>query len=173
MMIKRLQMDNPQEYSSAWHHKLSDSGDAVMRGGGHIVLLPSNSRQSSFMERKTRSRPASFADQAVIHCVSPLEPLDDAPKSLGFPCTPRRSVSQMDGSYSPVTTPAWMKPFHLVDEEKSIYFHVHGEDWRDHALCMQCFRRHGNFHRMLSEGCEVCGQEEVLKSHYWEFPDRE
>jgi len=173
MVVKRLRMGSPHRNPAARHHNLSDGGDTIMRGGGPIVISSSHLQRSSFTERRTHSRSGAFAEQSIIHRVSSFRRLDDAPRSPKLPSTPRRTVSRMDGSDSSATTPAWMKPFHLVDDDKSIYLNVHGEDWRDHALCLQCFRCHGSFHRILSTGCEVCGQVDILKGHYWELPDRE
>lgn len=172
-MLKRLRVDSPHRQLSDRQHSFSDGGDTMMRGGGPIVISSPHPQQHNFRERKLHSCSTSFAEQSVVHRPSSFRPLDDVPRSLRFPATPRRSFSPMDGSASPATTPAWMKPFHLVDEDKSIYLNVHGEDWKDHALCLHCFRRHGNFHRMLPYGCEVCRQDEILKGHYWELPDRE
>jgi hypothetical protein len=33
-----------------------------------------------------------------------------------------------DSVPSPLPTPAWLRPFHLVDDEQSIYMNRHGED---------------------------------------------
>ncbi|KAJ4299048.1 hypothetical protein N0V90_004292 [Kalmusia sp. IMI 367209] len=86
------------------------------------------------------------------------------------PATPRRSPTSEHDNGSPGGTPAWMRPLHLVDDDVSIYKNVHGEKSQDRPLCLFCFRQHGNFHRILQHGCEVCGQEEVLEGHYWEAP---
>jgi hypothetical protein len=50
----------------------------------------------------------------------------------------------------------------------SIYKNVHGEEWKQNSLCLDCFRRHGSFNRILTYGYEVCGSDEMLDSHYWE-----
>jgi hypothetical protein len=144
-----------------------------MRGGGSIILPSARPQQSCSIELKHHLCPASFAEKHAADRASSFRLLDNNLQTLQSPCTPRRSFSPMDGSISPATTPAWMKPFHLVDDDKSIYMNIHGEDWKYHPLCLDCFRRHGNFHRILVRGCEVCGQDEILKGHYWELPDRE
>ncbi|KAF2679810.1 hypothetical protein K458DRAFT_393651 [Lentithecium fluviatile CBS 122367] len=172
VMLKRIRIGSPDGRLSDRQHSLSDGGDTIMRGGGPIVISSAHPHQSGPVERNAR-RSASFAEQSVARHISSLRHLEEVSQSPGYPSTPCRSYSSIDGSASPSTTPAWMKPFHLVDEDKSIYMNVHGEDWRDHQLCLQCFRRHGNFHRMMPYGCEVCGQDEILKGHYWELPDRE
>jgi hypothetical protein len=65
--------------------------------------------------------------------------------------------------------PAWMRPMHLVDAGgKSIYTNVHDDGPIRHALCLWCFRAHGNFQKVHRHGYESCGRKEVLDSHYWE-----
>lgn len=75
------------------------------------------------------------------------------------------------GNSPSMLTPSWLMPLQLVDDEKSIYMNRHGEDWKDHPLCLHCFRQHQNFHRVLRDGCEVCGRDKILKSYYWEVPE--
>ncbi|ORY17443.1 hypothetical protein BCR34DRAFT_596917 [Clohesyomyces aquaticus] len=90
------------------------------------------------------------------------------------PVTPQQSTPDR-GYFSPVQTPAWLRPLHLVDDEKdrSIYMSRHGDESKDHPLCLYCFRRYGAFHRIVRDGCELCGREDILESHYFENPERE
>lgn len=71
--------------------------------------------------------------------------------------------------------PAWMRPMHLVDTGgRSIYKNAHDDGPIRHALCLWCFRTHGEFCKVHRHGYETCGCTEVLDSHYWEddtWPD--
>ncbi|KAL6709821.1 hypothetical protein ACN47E_000606 [Coniothyrium glycines] len=90
------------------------------------------------------------------------------------PITPVRSTSRRSSvpANSPLSwaleTPPFARPLHLVDTDISIFKTTHGEQWRDHALCLHCFRRQGRFSRVLTYGYEFCGREEALDSCYWE-----
>ena len=88
------------------------------------------------------------------------------------PATPRRSSMPQGLPSSPPEseTPSYARSLHLIDTDISIYKATHGEAWLENSLCLKCFRRGGAFHRVLSHGYEVCGSEEVLKSHFWEDP---
>ncbi|KAL5394975.1 hypothetical protein PMIN06_003280 [Paraphaeosphaeria minitans] len=83
------------------------------------------------------------------------------------PATPRRSLTPSE-SGSPGGTPTWARPLHLVEDEFSVYKNVHGNKSHEHPLCLYCFRQHGDFHRIVNNHCEACGQGEVLEGHYWE-----
>lgn len=85
------------------------------------------------------------------------------------PATPRRSPTPSDGG-SPGDTPAWARPLHLVEDDFSVYKNVHGEKAQEAPLCLYCFRRHGEFRKLIDERCEGCGGREVLEGHYWEAP---
>jgi hypothetical protein len=50
----------------------------------------------------------------------------------------------------------------------SIYKHAHGDEWKRNLLCEPCFRRRGQFQRILTHGYEACGLDEALNSHFWE-----
>jgi hypothetical protein len=68
----------------------------------------------------------------------------------------------------PAETPIYARSLHLIDTDVSIYHKTHGDQWREHSLCLHCFRQHGSFNRLGKHGYEVCGNDEALKSHYWE-----
>lgn len=153
-------------------YSLSDNiHPTTMRGGGTEGKFSPRARKTS-LERIVRSHSASFGlpSDGIPAPLSTFQPVVDYRPHAALPSTPHRSLSPVDGSASPDCTPAWMRPLHLVDEEKSIYQNIHGEEWRDHPLCLYCFRQHGNLHRILQFGCEVCGRGEVLRGLYWEFP---
>ncbi|KAF2259520.1 hypothetical protein CC78DRAFT_571842 [Lojkania enalia] len=59
------------------------------------------------------------------------------------PLCPSSASPSAPYSYSP--TPAWMRPFHLVDDDKTIQKNVHGEDWKTHPLCVIAFVDTGLF----------------------------
>ena len=157
-------------------HKLSHSetlpgsANALWATSEHAPIV---TQKSDYVERRAPLFSLECDAPSTTPTFSSFRPL---PNQTPPPETPvRGSTEQLyDGSMaSPATqTPAWMKPFHLVNDEKCIYMSRHGEDWKNHALCLYCFRQHGNFHRILGEGCEVCGREDALESHYWDVPDR-
>lgn len=142
-------------------------------------------RTSSFTERRSVNKTSDSDTHSLVAnplpYVSSFRPtkatshdttLAETPK----PETPVRQTP-FDGCNSVVTSPsvqttAWMEPFQLVDDERLVFLNRHGEEWKNHALCLYCFRRHQTFHRLLKDGCEVCGRQEVLESHYWETPER-
>jgi hypothetical protein len=171
MMLKRLRMGSPHGSPPARQHHRSDGSEASMRGGGPIVVTSLYPRQSDLREPSTHSRSASLAERPISRRTSAFQLFDNSAQSARRPSTPRRSASRLDGSDSPATPPAWMKPLQLVDGDQAIYFNSHGDDWKDHALCLHCFRLHGSFYRVLSSGCEICGRDELLKGHYWEQPN--
>jgi hypothetical protein len=90
------------------------------------------------------------------------------------PVTPvrlsRRHTSMVDREESPLPaeTPIYARSLHLIDTDVSIYQKTHGDEWRENSLCLHCFRQHGDFRRLGKHGYEVCGDDEALKSHYWE-----
>ncbi|KAF2117262.1 hypothetical protein BDV96DRAFT_598178 [Lophiotrema nucula] len=132
------------------------------------------SRTATFTERDPSrddadSIPVGLARKPTL---SSFRPNAATPQGHYEFTTPARNSQDPIHNPFPVSpdapTPAWVKPFHLVDDGKSIFKNIHGEDFNDHPLCLHCFRGHGSFHRILQEGCEVCGREDVLKGHYWE-----
>lgn len=132
------------------------------------------SRRSSGSDQTTPTLTSSISTRRKpsLARLSTFSSVEERPKRSPPPSTPQKPFSPASGMGSPAATPAWMKPLHLVevDDDKSIFMNVHGEEWRDHSLCLYCFRQHGNFHRVQRYGCEVCGREEILKNHYWEEP---
>lgn len=151
----------------------SDLGPTTrMRGGGGPGASVKLFRTSTFIERRdSLDNPVRVqSSMGSSHvAVSSFRPIADVSQDALAPATPMRNYTPPDDSVaSPAYTPAWMKSFHLVDNEKSIYMNVHGEDWKDSPLCLYCFRQHGEFHRVLPDGCEVCGREDILERHYWE-----
>lgn len=143
------------------------------------MVLPTSMKDGSSDDNQILLRSATFTERASAQHRSSIEYSSPGPSSFrpdiatpqGIPTrpvTPRHGLITYVDSPSPTPTPIWMKPLHLVDNEKSIFMNVHGEDDRPRALCLHCFRQHGNFHRIRTDGCEVCGREEFLKDHYWE-----
>lgn len=128
-------------------------------------------------------RDASFIERAPSDChsyeahtlpeLSSFRPDITSPQGLA-PRTPIRSSARRTSMpitspyFSPAETPSFARPLHLVDTDISVYKTAHGEEWKENSLCLYCFRRHGSFNRVLTHGYEVCGREEVLKSHFWE-----
>lgn len=102
---------------------------------------------------------------------SPLYDIRATPKhayKFFAPVTPCRSPIPSE-EQRPVETPTWARPLHLVEgDDFSIYKNVHGDKAREHPLCLYCFRRHGEFRKMIRHHCEVCDQTEVLEGYYRE-----
>lgn len=134
-----------------------------------------SSRDSAFIERRPPTIPTSF-DLSRLASISSFRQTASMSQGHLPPSTPTRNDSNSSRNSSAgsptMPTPTWVKPFHLVDEEKSIYMKKHGDDWRDNPLCLYCFRQHQSFNRILQYGCEVCGREDALESHYWEVNER-
>jgi hypothetical protein len=82
--------------------------------------------------------------------------------------TRRSSMIEQDQSPKLADTPIYARSLHLIDTDISIYKKDHGDKWREHALCLYCFRRHGGFNKLREHGYEVCGRDEALESYYWE-----
>ncbi|KAF2798780.1 hypothetical protein K505DRAFT_357163 [Melanomma pulvis-pyrius CBS 109.77] len=151
----------------------SDLGPTMrIRGGGgpgaslELFQTPTFTERCNFVDSPIRVQ-SSMRPSLVA--VSSFRPIADISQDDPAPATPMRNYAPPnDSTASPAYTPAWMKSFHLVDNEKSIYMNVHGEDWKVSPLCLYCFRQHGEFHRVLPDGCELCGREDVLERHYWE-----
>lgn len=101
---------------------------------------------------------------------SPLYEFRTTPKHAYTPfrpSTPRRSPTPSDAD-SPSAAPAWAQPFHLVEDEVSIFKNAHGDRAQENPLCLHCFRQHGEFRMMVERHCTVCGRNEILEGHYWE-----
>ena len=128
------------------------------------------------------SSPTPTDPALTLTLASPLSPLpEETPSSppnefrstpkhayTSFrPSTPRRSRTPSD-AVSPAATPAWARPLHLVDDEVSILKSVHGERAKEHPLCLECFRLHGEFRGLKGGRCEWCGGRDLLGGHYWE-----
>lgn len=146
------------------------------------ALPPVPLRGHSFTERQQamadsrRSSISSAMDpvEAVLATISSSRPSTALPQGSPIPSTPVRQVSiASDSDMSPTgQTPNWARPLHLIHDDRTISMNVHGEDWKDHPLCLYCFRQHGQFNAVLRDGCEVCGRDVVLEGHYWETPGR-
>ncbi len=89
---------------------------------------------------------------------------------LGRPSRRPTGTPPIDGATAQIPdTPAWMRSMHLVDAGGlSIYMNIHDDGPIRHALCLWCFRTHGDFCKVHRHGYESCGRTEVLDSHYWE-----
>jgi hypothetical protein len=86
------------------------------------------------------------------------------------PVRPSRRVPlvEQEESPPPAETPVYARSLHLIDTDVSIYQKTHGDEWRENSLCQHCFRQYGEFNRLGKHGYEVCGNDEALRSHYWE-----
>ena len=108
-----------------------------------------------------------------------------APVMASLSRTPRQRSTQRRPSASPEPpeTPSFARSLRLFDasvavrsdglgnewmHDISIYKNIHGEEWRRNSLCKHCFRRSGQFSRIMTYGYESCGRDEELDSHYWE-----
>jgi hypothetical protein len=112
------------------------------------------------------------------HClpaVSSFRPEPMGPQGVPLisvkPTRPISHVSSIfehsDDTAHPQPTPCG-ESLKLVDGDMSIYRNSCSSQWRECPLCLYCYRQHGSFNRIGENGCELCGREEVLESHYWE-----
>jgi hypothetical protein len=141
-------------------------------------------KTASFTERGSFSSSNTSRTSSVAHPLAPISSFRPTeataqgtvpPKKVKLE-TPLRQIP-FDGSNSVVTSPALpdptpIQPFQHLDNDRLIFINKHREDWEDYALCLDCFQRHQNFHRVLKHGCEVCGKDDILESKYWETPGR-
>jgi hypothetical protein len=140
-----------------------------------------------FIERAAAppSNPSSPQDQ--LPELSSFRPIiiacPDAPEAPPRPRTPTRPMTSTPEPPEPPETPSFARPLHLTDSsivvaksalgdewvnDISIYKHVHGDEWKHNSLCESCFRRRGQFQRILTHGYESCGSYSALDSHFWE-----
>ncbi|KAH6629079.1 hypothetical protein C7974DRAFT_453644 [Boeremia exigua] len=128
----------------------------------------------AFVERACTASVLDMPTNDAPPELSSFRPIDAGPQRQSRLGTPIPNLTR--ASTGPVRdTPAWMRPLHLIDTGgRSIYKNVHDDGPIRHALCLWCFRTHGDFHKVHRYGYESCGRAEVLDSHYWEddtWPD--
>jgi hypothetical protein len=85
--------------------------------------LPPDIRSAFTPRRNSLSELATKVQRAVM---CPREQ-DASPPGAPHPETPPGNPYDRSPLDSPMSTPGWMKPFQLVDDEKAIYKSTHGE----------------------------------------------
>jgi hypothetical protein len=150
-------------------------------------------QNTEFIERAALAPFCSYNPQDQLPELSSFRPVTTtspgAIESPPRPKTPTWASAQgrsATSSPEPRETPSFARPLHLTDSSIivaknaqgdewvnniSIYKYVHGDEWRRNSLCQPCFRRHGQFQRILTHGYEACGLYEALDSHFWEPSD--
>lgn len=144
-----------------------DTDDIMVDNGGIKVMSDRNNRQEEYIQlspSSSSSRINSTSPSPSNHVPSPRSVRGEA-RGSPIPTTPRHSHVSPSGSQSP-GTPAWMQPFQLLEGEKPVFLQIHGQEERDNPLCLQCFRSRGELNTVLRDGCESCGEMEILKGHY-------
>lgn len=129
----------------------------------------------SIVSKHTRSPNRSdstlYRDERPESIPSPSSGLQTTPihaYKVPLPGKPCLATTPDDRNDSPSSTPPWMQSLHLVDNDVSYYKTIHGNESQEHPLCLWCFRQQGNFHKILSHGCEVCARGEALEGHFWD-----
>jgi hypothetical protein len=150
-------------YSTPWRRSIGGDNRDLVRDSGFTERRPAPVEHISSLPTSVLPELSSFRPQAV------------GPQGVRpIPTTPIRSVTrkfstvEREPSPETVETPIYARSLHLIDSDISIYKQDHGEQWRESALCLHCFRRHGGFNKLREHGYEVCGRDEALESHYWE-----
>ncbi|KAF2624541.1 hypothetical protein BU25DRAFT_493528 [Macroventuria anomochaeta] len=170
---KRRTVTLPDIRSDAYSKMAIDAPHCFIGiGGDNRCVL----RDETFTERAPTPRvPINLSTNDALPELSSFRPTVADPQGqpqLNIPPQrPARSFTSPVEPASPAVpdTPAWMRPMHLIDTGgKSIYMNAHDDGPIRHALCLYCFRTHGDFRKVHRHGYESCGRTEVLDSHYWE-----
>jgi hypothetical protein len=156
-------MDQLELQTSPWRRSIGGDNTFVLRSPSFTerTLAPvgcSSSFDADRLPDLSSFRPEAVNSQGL------------APKPVTSKRNQARRISVVDiDEFSETTeTPVYARYMHLVDGEDSIYKKDHGDEWRENALCLYCFRRHGDFSKLSKHGYGKCGRNEPLESHYWE-----
>jgi hypothetical protein len=150
-------------YSTHWSRSIGGDNRDLIRDSGFTERCPApvehiSSPPTTVLPELSSFRPRTVGAQGV-------RPIPTTP----IPSVTRKfSTVEREPSPETAETPIYARSLHLIDSDISIYKQDHGERWRENALCLHCFRRHGGFNKLREHGYEVCGREEALESHYWE-----
>jgi hypothetical protein len=162
--MRTMTLPTPPATQFAFESKMMGSDDrCLVRGSSftercHILPKHDSSVSTSALPELSSFRPQSVGPQGVR----------PRPTTPTRPATRKSSAVERDQTPEPAETPIYARSMHLIDTDISIYKQDHGEEWREHGLCLYCFRRHGGFNKIRQHGYEVCGRNEALESHYWE-----
>jgi hypothetical protein len=162
--MRRMTLPIPPAAQFASEGTMTGSDDRCLVHGNSFTerchVLPEHESPvfTSTLPELSSFRPQSVGPQGVR----------PRPTTPVRPATRKSSAVERDQTPETAETPIYARSMHLIDTDISIYKQDHGDDWRDHALCLYCFRRHGGFNKLRQHGYEVCGRNEALESHYWE-----
>jgi hypothetical protein len=149
--------------STSWRNTIGGDNTYLVRGSsfserGPSVVQPLSPINTSPPPEVSSFRPHAAGPQGIAH--RPTTPIRATPR--------RSSTAERDQIQEQADTPVYARSLHLVDTDVSVYKKDHGDEWREHSLCLYCFRRYSGFNKLRKHGYEVCGRDEALESHYWE-----
>lgn len=154
----------PAASSEPWRRSIGGDNSYLVRGPTHV--------------ERTHGEVEStlYSTDGLLPALSSFRP--EAVDSQGISLRSKTPTRSRASSRSPIParnhtperaeTPVYARSLHLVDTDVSIYHKVHGDEWKENALCLHCFQRHGDFSKLKEHGYETCGHDEPLESHYWE-----